>query len=150
MYSNNKGEKIIVFTDGGSRGNPGPAAIGVVIKDTKGRVMKSYGEKIGDATNNEAEYQALVSALKKVKALLGKEKCREVVVEANMDSELVMRQLNGKYKIEKENLFPYFIAVWNLKQDFKEVIFCHVPREKNQAADQKVNEALDKTQPSFF
>lgn len=143
-------EKIIVYTDGGARGNPGPAAIGVVIKDGAGRTIKSYGESIGDATNNEAEYRAVMFALKKIKALFGKEKVKKMVIEVNMDSELVMRQLNGQYKIEEEKLFPFFINIWNLKMDFEKIVFQHVLREKNKEADRMVNEALDSDQKSLF
>jgi len=136
-------EKIIIYTDGGARGNPGPAAIGVVIKDGSGKPLKSYGEAIGKATNNEAEYSAVIFALQKIKAFLGKEKIKNIAVEINMDSEFVMRQLNGKYRIEEERLFPLFIKIWNLKMDFDKVMFQHVPREKNKEADRLVNEALD-------
>jgi ribonuclease HI len=145
-----KQEKIVVYTDGGARGNPGPAAIGVVIKDERGHTIKSYGEAIGDTTNNEAEYRAVVFALQKTKALLGKEKIKNVALEVNMDSELVVRQLNGEYKIEEERLFPFFIKIWNLRTDFGEVSFRHIPREKNKEADRLVNEALDKDQKSLF
>lgn len=145
-----KQEKIVIFTDGGARGNPGPAAIGVVIKDHQGRLVKSYGEAIGEATNNEAEYRAVISAFAKTKALLGKEKTKKISVEVNADSEFVVRQLNGEYKIEEERLFPLFIKVWNLKMDFGVVKFQHVPREKNKEADRLVNEALDKEQRSLF
>src|SRR3989338_7432806 len=113
-----KSKKIIVYTDGGSRGNPGPAALGVVIKDEKGN-------------------------LKKIKALFGKEKTKKMVVDMRMDSELVAKQLTGKYKIEVERLFPLFIKIWNLKMDFKNISYTHVPREQNKEADQMVNEALD-------
>ncbi len=142
--------KIIVYTDGGARGNPGPAAIGVVLQDVAGKTVKSYGEAIGDATNNEAEYRAVIFALQKIKALLGKKKIEDLSVEVNMDSELVARQLNGEYKIEEERLFPLFIKIWNLKMDFGEVKFRHVPREKNKEADRMVNEALDKDQRALF
>lgn len=145
-----KNEKIIIYTDGGARGNPGPAAIGVVIKDASGHTIKSYGEAIGQATNNEAEYRAVVSALQKTKALLGKEKLKSISVEVNMDSELVTRQLNGVYKIEEEKLFPFFVKIWNLKIEFGKISFGHVPREKNREADRMVNEALDKEQGSLL
>lgn len=145
-----KREKIIIFTDGGARGNPGPAAVGVVIKDEKGRTIKSYGEAIGETTNNEAEYRAVVSALQKVKALLGKEKIRNIALEVNMDSELVKKQLSGEYKIEEEKLFPFFVKIWNLRMDFGETTFKHVRREQNKEADQLVNEALDKKQYGLF
>ncbi len=140
-------KKIIVYTDGGSRGNPGPAAAGVVIQNERGDVIKKYGEALGIQTNNHAEYFAVVSALKKLKQLFGKEKTRSLTVEIRMDSELVVRQLSGQYKIEKEELFPLFIAVWNLKLDFGSITFTHVPREKNKEADRMVNEALDAESP---
>lgn len=143
-------DKIVIFTDGGSRGNPGPAAIGVVIKNAEGQTIKSYGETIGEATNNEAEYRAVVSALQKTKALLGKAKTKKLAAEVNMDSELVARQLNGEYKIEEERLFPFFVKIWNLRMDFGKVIFRHIPREKNKEADQLVNQALDRNQPGLF
>ena len=136
-------EKIIIYTDGGARGNPGPAAIGVVIQDASGRAIKSYGKAIGEATNNEAEYTAVIFALQKSKALFGKKKIKDLATEVRMDSELVVRQLNGEYKIEEERLFPLFIKVWNFKIDFSRVSFVHVPREKNREADRLVNEALD-------
>ena len=143
-------EKIIIFTDGGARGNPGSAAIGVVIKNAAGTTIKSFGETIGETTNNEAEYRAVVAALQKVKALLGKERIKKMAAEVNMDSELIVRQLNGEYKIEEEKLFPFFIKIWNLRLDFGEIKFRHVPREKNKEADRLVNEALDKNQNRLF
>lgn len=143
-------DKIIVYTDGGARGNPGPAAIGVVIKDASGHAIKSYGEVIGETTNNEAEYRAVISALQKAKALLGKERTKKISVEVNADSEFVVRQLNGEYKIEEERLFPFFIKIWNIKMDFGEIKFRHIPREKNKEADRLVNEALDKSQSGLF
>lgn len=143
-------EKLIVFTDGGSRGNPGPAAIGVVIRDGVGHSIKSYGETIGAATNNEAEYRAVIFALQKLKALFGKERTKDTEVEVYMDSELVVRQLGGKYKLEEEKLFLLFIKIWNLKMNFGGVRFFHIPREKNKEADSLVNQALDRDQKSLF
>lgn|SRR3989344_1955323 len=148
--SENKRDKIIVYTDGGSRGNPGPAAIGVVFKDAEENVIKEYGEKFGVKTNNEAEYGAVVFALKKLKQLFGKEKTKKLFVEFRMDSEFVMKQLNGEYKIEEERLFPPFIAIWNLRMDFAKVTFNHVPREKNREADRLVNEAFDREQGQLW
>ena len=143
-------EKIVVYTDGGSRGNPGPAAIGIVLNNMQGERIRSYGETIGIATNNEAEYRAVISALKKIKALFGGKRAKAFTVEVNMDSELIVRQLTGQYKIEEERLFPFFIKVWNLKMDFDRVEFHHVPREKNREADMEVNRALDKRQSALF
>ncbi len=136
-------QKLIIYTDGGSRGNPGSSAIGVVIKDERGNLIKKYGEFLGTKTNNEAEYEAVIFALKKVKALFGKEAAKKTEVLIKMDSELVKKQLNGEYKIEEERLFPYFIKIWNLKMDFGKVEFEHIPREQNKEADELVNEALD-------
>ena len=143
-------EKVVIYTDGGARGNPGPAAIGIVIQDAGGRTIKSYGKAIGDATNNEAEYRAAVFGLQKAKALFGKKVAKGLAVEMRLDSELVLRQLKGEYKIEEERLFPFFIKVWNLKIDFGSVSFTHVPREKNKEADRLVNEALDADQGRLF
>ena len=130
--------KIIVYTDGGSRGNPGPSAMGVIVAG------KKYGEYIGIATNNQAEYKAVIFALKKVRQLVGKKKTREADVEVRMDSELVVCQLSGEYKIEESELKPLFVDVWNLRMDFKNLKFVHVPREKNREADRMVNEVLDR------
>ncbi len=129
--------KFIINTDGGSRGNPGPSAIGVVVGG------KEYGEYIGKTTNNVAEYKAVIFALKKAKALLGSKKAGETDVEVRADSELLVKQMNGEYKMKNEELQPLFIEVWNLKQDFKSVAFKHVPREENKDADRMVNQALD-------
>ncbi|OGF51818.1 hypothetical protein A3I27_00420 [Candidatus Giovannonibacteria bacterium RIFCSPLOWO2_02_FULL_43_11b] len=136
-------EKLIVYTDGGARGNPGPAALGVVIQDAKGNIIKKFGERLGIKTNNEAEYSAIIAALRKIKALYGKEKTKKMLIDMRMDSELAEKQLNGIYKIEEERLFPLFIKVWNLKMDFGKITFSHIPRAQNKNADQMVNEALD-------
>lgn len=133
--------KITIFTDGGARGNPGPAGIGVVI--TGGGIDKRYGKCIGVATNNEAEYRALISALKKAKSLLGKQRAKNSEIDCFLDSELIVKQLKHIYKIENENMQKFFIAVWNLMLDFKSVSFTHIRREKNKEADGLLNEALD-------
>lgn len=135
---------FIIHTDGGSRGNPGPAAIGVVIESADHTLKKEYGESIGIATNNDAEYQAVIFALKKLKSLIGREKAAHASVEVQMDSELLERQLNGHFKIMDERMGKYFVAVWNLKMDYESVTFKHIYREANQAADRMVNAALDK------
>lgn len=145
-----KNQKVITYTDGGSRGNPGQAALGVVICDDAGNIINEYGERLGIKTNNEAEYSAIVSALKKVKALYGKEKAKKMEVEMRMDSELAMKQLSGIYKIESEKIIPLFVDVWNLRLDFAKVSFSHVPREKNKEADKMVNEALDNEPKRLF
>jgi len=132
-------EKIIMYSDGGSRGNPGPAALGVFIET----LDKRYGEYLGTKTNNEAEYAAIISGLRKIKALLGKDRARKAAVECRMDSELACKQLNHVYKIENEKLQPLFLEVWNLMLDFGEVRFVHVFREKNAIADAEANKAMD-------
>jgi ribonuclease HI len=137
----NNMNKIIAYTDGGARGNPGPAAIGAVI--TINGEEKRYGEAIGKTTNNIAEYQAIIFALKKIKHLIGKEKAKEAEIEINADTELVVKQMNKEYKIKNEGLKNFFIELWNLTQDFKKVTFTHVPREENKGADKLVNQALD-------
>jgi ribonuclease HI len=131
-------EKIVMYTDGGSRGNPGPAGIGVYI-ETLG---KKYGECIGNKTNNEAEYGALIFGLKKLKQLLGK-KAKQMSIECFLDSELVVKQLNHEYKLSDSRIQGFFIEIWNLMLDFKNVKFTHIRREKNKVADALVNEALD-------
>lgn len=136
-------KKIIICTDGGSRGNPGPAAFGVVICDETGKVLKEYGETIGVRTNNEAEYEAVVFALKKVKALYGKSALKNHEVEIKSDSELLIKQMNGEYKIMEPKIQELFLKVWNLKIDFKKVKFVAIGREKNKEADRLVNAALD-------
>ncbi len=132
-------EKIVMFTDGGSRGNPGPAGIGIYVET----LNKKYGECIGETTNNVAEYSALIYGLKKLKQLLGKDKTKEFEIECNLDSELIVKQMNHEYKIKDENVQKNFIEIWNLMLDFKNVIFKHIPREKNKVADSLVNQALD-------
>ena len=135
--------KVVVHTDGGARGNPGPAAIGVMIEG--GSVgQKEYGEYLGEATNNEAEYKAVIFALKKLKQLVGNTESKTTDVEVVLDSELLERQLNGEYKIKEKNLQNYFIEVWNLKLDFGSVSFRHVRREENTDADRIVNQVLDR------
>ena len=136
-------KKIIIYTDGGSRGNPGPSATGVVFCNEKGQVIKKYLEYLGEATNNEAEYQAVILALKKFKALFGKKLAQNTEIELRSDSELLIKQLNGEYKILEPKIQSLFIAVWNLKLDFKKVKFKLISREKNKEADQLVNEAID-------
>jgi len=137
-------KKIIVYTDGGSRGNPGKAAIGAVFCNEKDQAIKKYGEYLGDnLTNNDAEYQAIIFALKKFKTVFGKAISESSDVEVRSDSELVVKQLNGDYRLTDPKIQQFFIEIWNLKFDFRSVKFKHIPREKNKEADRLVNEALD-------
>ncbi|MFA6027946.1 MAG: ribonuclease HI family protein [Patescibacteria group bacterium] len=123
---------LIIYTDGGARGNPGPAGIGVHIEG-----VADFKEYIGKATNNQAEYKAVVLALQKAKELGAKE------MKFYLDSELVVKQLSGEYKIKDKELSKLFVQAWNLTLSFKKVLFFHVPREKNKKADKLVNEAID-------
>jgi ribonuclease HI len=142
--------KLIVYTDGGSRGNPGPSAIGVVINNEKNEPIKKYSEAIGEATNNEAEYQAVIFAFKKVKHLFGKDEAGKMEIEMRMDSELVAKQLNHEYKIMEENIQKLFLKIWNLMMDFGPIKFVSVPREQNSEADRLVNRALDGEQQKML
>ena len=145
-------DKLVIYTDGGSRGNPGPAAFGYVMYGADGAVIKRQGEAIGVATNNEAEYKAVVAALQKVKQVVGKEKLKGMQIEVRMDSELAVEQLSGRYKIENEKLQPLFMRLWNLRVELgmRNISFIHVPREENKEADRLVNEALDAEQKKLF
>lgn len=132
-------EEIRMYTDGGSRGNPGPSAVGIWIET----FSKEYSSFLGEGTNNEAEYKALISGLKKLKEVLGKGKTKNYKINCFLDSELVVKQLNHEYKLKEERIQKFFIEIWNLSLDFGEVTFSHVPREENKVADRLVNEALD-------
>ncbi|MDD3102051.1 MAG: ribonuclease HI family protein [Patescibacteria group bacterium] len=130
--------KLILYTDGGARGNPGPAGAGGVIYDTDKKVVKKFAQFLGKATNNQAEYQALVLGLELAKKLSASE------VDCYLDSLLVVEQMNQKWKIKNKELSVLFVKVWNLAQSFEKVNFYHIPREKNEEADKLVNEIIDK------
>ena len=136
-------DKIIIYTDGGSRGNPGPSAFGVVFTDIQGNIIKKYSQYIGKTTNNEAEYQGLIFALKKAKQLFGREKAKNLPIEIRSDSKLLVSQMNGKYKILNPRIQRLFLEAWNLKIDYNNLEINLVPREQNKLADQQVNQALD-------
>lgn len=137
-------KKIIIYTDGGSRGNPGPAAMGVLFCNEKGQEIKQYSDYLGDNfTNNEAEYKAVIFALKKFKALFGKKLAKNSEIEIRSDSELLVKQLKAQYKVLDFKIQPLFLEIWNLQFDFQKIKFKLIPREKNKEADRLVNEALD-------
>ena len=129
--------KLIIYSDGGARGNPGPAAIGYVILDAGGKELKRARHYLGVATNNHAEYRALIAALEAA-ANLGFDH-----IACRLDSELVVKQLNGQYKVKEPSLKPLATEALALTRKFTQVEFTHVPREQNKIADQLVNEALD-------
>ncbi len=127
---------ISIHTDGGARGNPGPAAIGVVIDGT------GYGEYIGETTNNVAEYKAVISALKSAAKIAG-DGAGKTALEIHIDSQLIARQITGKYKIKQEHLRKLCMEARELIRNFEAVGFVEIPREENAAADALVNETLD-------
>lgn len=130
--------KLKIFCDGGARGNPGPAAAGVVIKDEQDKILFRGGKYLGETTNNQAEYQAVIFAFEKAKELGATE------LEFNLDSELVVCQLNGEYKVKNQDLAQQFLKIWNWQSQFKKVAYGHIYREENALADKLVNEVLDK------
>ena len=137
-------KKITIYTDGGSRGNPGAAAAGVVFYNEKGQSFKKYSQYLGESlTNNEAEYLAVILALKKFKQLFGKKITKVSEVQIKSDSELLVKQLRGRYKVIEPKIQSLFLSLWNLKLDFKKIKFSLIPRDKNKEADFLVNEALD-------
>lgn len=130
-------EKILdIYTDGGARGNPGPSGIGVVIKENNENIA-TFARYIGEGTNNQAEYEAVVLGLEEAKKINADE------LNFFIDSELVVNQLNRKYKVKDSKLGSLFVKAWNLTMNFKSVNFIHIPREKNSEADALVNQALD-------
>lgn len=144
-------KKIIIYVDGGARGNPGPAGVGFLFCNQKGEILKSFSEYLGEKfTNNEAEYLAVILALQKFKQIFGKKLAKNSEIEIRSDSELLVKQLKGEYKILDPKIQPLFLKVWNLKLDFKKVSFKLISREKNKIADKLVNEILNKNQKLFY
>ncbi len=133
----NNVKKLIIHTDGGARGNPGPAGIGAIAKDEVGETVFKISEYIGETTNNQAEYRALLAAIEKAKELGVKE------IDFILDSELVVKQLNREYKVKNKELAPLFVKIYNATMQFKKVTFKHVPREMNKEADDLANKAMD-------
>jgi ribonuclease HI len=129
--------KAKLFTDGGSRGNPGPAAYGYVLEADDGTVLAAHGERIGVATNNVAEYSALVAGLEKALELAVPE------VEVISDSELLVKQMTGEYRVKNETLRELFLEASGLARRLGNVSYRAVRREHNELADRLVNEALD-------
>ncbi len=131
--------KLRTYTDGGARGNPGPAAIGILICSAEGEILEEHSETIGEATNNVAEYKALISGMKKAKELSADE------LDCFMDSLLVVKQLKGEYRLKHINMQKLYDEVQKIRREFKNVSYTHVPREEEnmRRADQLVNYALD-------
>ncbi len=135
-------KKIRIHTDGGARGNPGPAGIGAVVEvlDENGGVVvkENVSKYIGETTNNQAEYQALIAALEVAKKLKGER------VDCFLDSELIVKQLNHEYRVKDQFLAQLYMKVWNLSTNFKSISYTYIRREYNKEADKLVNVAIDK------
>jgi ribonuclease HI len=129
-------KRLVIHTDGVSRGNPGLAAIGATIKDEQGKLITSISRRIGWATNNQAEYRAVIAALENAIRLGARQ------VELNSDSELVVRQINGRYRVKNEALKPLFGKVKELQSSLESCTINHVPRQQNREADRLANAAL--------
>jgi len=139
-------ERIYINTDGGSRGNPGPAAIGVFFSDEEGKEIYSCYECIGTATNNEAEYRAIIKALEVLtkSQWFGENNMAGKEVVCRLDSQLVVEQINGNYKIKQPHLQVFIAEIRTLvEQMHLNISFVHIPREENKKADKLVNMALD-------
>jgi ribonuclease HI len=130
--------EVKIYTDGGSRGNPGPSACGFIITDKNDNMIQNDGAYLGITTNNQAEYQAVLKSLKNAKNL------GAIRADIYMDSLLVVNQMNGSYKVKNRDLLPIYLAVKEELKKFDIVTFTHIPRAMNQMADSRVNEILDK------
>jgi ribonuclease HI len=132
--------RLKAYSDGGSRGNPGESAIAFKIITEDGDLLKAYSRFLGISTNNQAEYEALISALKSAR------KFTDQKIACHLDSELVVKQLNGEYQIKDPRLKTLWSKVQELKQEFRRVTFTHVSRTNShiEEVDQLVNDALDK------
>jgi len=130
-------KRIRLYTDGAARGNPGEAGIGILLYDENGVTIDHYCEYIGTATNNVAEYRALVAGLRLA------QKHRPCCVQVFMDSELLVKQMNGEYRVKNEILAEHFKTAKAMLPAFNEICFSHIPREKNSAADRLANKAID-------
>ncbi len=133
-------EKVVTFSDGGARGNPGPAGAGAVVYDSKdlSTPIATVSEYLGETTNNIAEYTGILRALEKAKELGATE------VDARLDSELVVKQLRGEYKVKNAALGELFIKVYNVAKSLGTVTYTHVYRENNKVADALANQAMDR------
>ena len=129
--------KATIYTDGAARGNPGPAAIGVVIKDETGKVVATIAQCLGTTTNNQAEYRAIIAALEKAISL----GAHQVIIKS--DSELVVKQLNGLYRVKHVALRPLYLEVLRLTGALEGFNISYIPRTQNTAADALANQALD-------
>ena len=132
-----KSKTFFIYADGGSRGNPGPAGIGVVILDAGKKKVKEVFKYIGETTNNNAEYNALICGLEEVRSLGGD----EIII--NLDSELVVKQINGEYRVKNSDIKPLFEKAIDALKNFKSFEIRHIDRSKNKEADKLVNKAIN-------
>jgi ribonuclease H / adenosylcobalamin/alpha-ribazole phosphatase len=137
------GMKFTIHADGGARGNPGPAGAGAVVRDELGNTVAAVSEYLGRRTNNYAEYEAVIRALEKVHEL-AKEKLADTTVMVKMDSELVVKQMQGVYKIKHPDMKAQAARLKELAAPFGLIAFAHVPRAENSDADALANEAMDR------
>ena len=139
------GNKYILYTDGGARGNPGPAAAGAVIYDAENNKIGEFSSFLGVATNNQAEYQAVILGLGQIQKIINDSSLISASrVNAFLDSELIVKQLSGEYRVKNKALQPLVAKLRKMIDEFAEVNFKHVPRENNKEADKLVNQELDK------
>ncbi|NCD00770.1 ribonuclease HI family protein [bacterium] len=131
-------ENLIIFCDGGSRGNPGKAGLGSVIYDEDKNILKEISKYIGVTTNNQAEYRAVLEAIKEAKEMGGKR------IKFFLDSELIVKQMSGEYRVKNKDLLPIYLDIRQRILEFESVSFIHVPREQNKEADRLANLAMDK------
>lgn len=137
--------KYTLYADGGARGNPGPAGAGAVVFDAIGKRVVEVAEYLGVATNNIAEYEAVIRGLKALVKEFPEGHFLHAELEVRMDSKLVIEQMKGAYKVKHPNLVPRHLEAKNiLTRSFSKVVFTHVPREQNKDADELANEAMDK------
>ncbi len=129
---------LVAYADGASRGNPGPSSFGAVVYDEAGVELGTASKALGYGTNNQAEYEGAIAALE-VALELGAAK-----VTLHMDSQLIVRQLEGRYRVKNAKLIPLYKRLVDLRRRFDSVVFVHVPREENKVADRLANEALDR------
>ncbi len=133
-----------IHADGGSRGNPGPAGAGAMIRDELGNSVASVSQFLGIRTNNFAEYEAVILAFETLTKLIGTKQAGTTVVEVKMDSELVVKQMKGVYKVKHPTMKEQFARLIHAAGTFKDVSFTHVPRAQNSDADALANEAMDR------
>lgn len=136
--------RFYIQADGGARGNPGPAGSGAVVRDADGAVVLEVSEFLGHATNNVAEYTAVIRALEGLLAKLGSADAKQATVCVEMDSKLVVEQMSGNWKVKHPNMKPLAAKAAVLALSFGSVSYAHIPREKNAHADRLANEAMDR------